>query len=69
MSAKFSQVIRPTADQARRWSDDLLDDHLRNCFPGSGYVCSGCAKLNRQAFEAEAIAAGVVTAELADGWL
>jgi hypothetical protein len=68
-SARCLLVIRPTVDQVRRWSDDLLDDHLKNCFPGSGYICPGCAKLNRDAFEAQAVADGVVTAELADGWL
>jgi hypothetical protein len=62
-------VIRPTADVVRRWSDELLNDHLQNCFPSSGYVCPGCVKLNRDAFEADAIAEGVVTPNLADGWL
>jgi hypothetical protein len=62
-------VIRPTADIVRRWSNELLDDHLKNCYSGSGYICPGCAKINRKAFEADAVAEGVVVPRLVDGWL
>jgi hypothetical protein len=62
-------VITPTADDVRKWSDELLNDHLKRCFPSSGYVCAGCAKLMRNALEAMAVADGVVTKNLVDGWL
>lgn len=62
-------MIKPTAEIVRRWSDDWLNDHLQNCYPSSGYVCPGCEKINRDDFEATAVADGDVTRRLADGWL
>jgi hypothetical protein len=62
-------MIKPTADDVRKWSNELLDDHLRNCYPSSGYVCPDCSRINRRAFEAEAVEEGVVAAPLVEGWL
>lgn len=61
--------VIPTAELVRQWSNDLLNDHLAKCYPGSGYVCAGCADLNRKAFEKEAVLAGDVICGLAEGWL
>lgn len=62
-------MIVPSAQLVRSWSDELLNDHLQNCLPSSGYMCSGCTQLNRREFERESVAAGVVIAAVAEGWI
>lgn len=63
-------MIRPTIEVVRTWSDELLDDHLRNCgLTHSGYICKGCAEINRKAFETKAVDDGEAVAVLVEGWL
>lgn len=62
-------TVRPTAEIVRRWSDELLNDHPKNCGPRETYRCKGCAELQRREFEREAVDGKEVAAPLAEGWL
>jgi hypothetical protein len=61
--------VIPTAEIVRRWSDELLNDHLKNCSVSAGYMCAGCTKLNRDEFERVAVVNGDVDQRLVEGWL
>lgn len=62
-------AVVPTAEIVRRWSDDLLNDHLKFCIPSTSYMCDGCARLQRREFEKKAVAENEVTSHLVEGWL